>query len=229
MKKILIIALSMILILLTCSCDNVKKDNDQINQPQNENGNDQSNEAKNEKNQTDESQNENGDNKNPGVSSDDGGFSLNNYEEYLMYIENTDLPEDFVYYDDIKQFGEFNGLAAPQGIYPDSDGIIGYGFDLIYNGKRITLKVVNALDIRLEELFEEDDIQVDLSDMRYPISGKTGIVIHNDIRYIYLEGELYLIRWYENGWSYTINTLYRDVTDFPDNDGSALANLIYLE
>lgn len=228
MKKIVIMFL-LISILFMFSCNNTntsKTDNL-------DNGNANSYISSDDKGETDDSVDEKKSNalsgNSGGAYSEIGGFHLSTYEEYLDYIENTELPEGFVYYDDIKEIGDFESLAAPQGINPNSDDSIGYMFNLLYKGKRISLSVVNVLDIELEELYDKDDIQVDLSDMRYPISGKTGIVIHNDIRYIYLEGELYLIRWYENGWSYTINTLYRDVTDFPDNDGSALANLIYLE
>lgn len=202
MKKLLIV-LAVLSILLSCSCNDM---------------------------QTDSSTNTSGGSySNNGEYYDAGGLALETYKEYLSYIENTDLPEDFVYYDDIKEFGDFKGLVSPQVINPNSDDNIGYMFNLMYKGKSICLTVVNILDVKLEELYEKDDIQVDLSDMRYPVSGKTGVVIHNDIRYIYLEGELYVIRWYEDGWSYTLNTLYRDVNDFPDNDGSALAKLIYLE
>ena len=198
MKKILIIFI-VLSILLLCSCNGVQ-------------GNNSTN-------------NSGGSYSNNGGQHDIRGFSLESYKEYLEYIENNDLPDGFVYYDDIKEYGEFVSLAAPGGINSKEGASVRYGYSLL-DGKGYEHYLAVANDKQLAPYPDHEEVEVDISDMRYTVSGEIGYYYHNDVLYSYTVGKLLSIKWYEDGWLYTIS----DFSDgYPDNDGSALAKLIYLE
>ena len=229
MKKIFVIFM-LLSCLFMCSCNSAKANNEQLdNDSQNENHSEQQDDSQkginNEKtsNTTSGSSNKGS----SGSSAMPIGWGITNYDEYLEYIENNELPEGFVYYEDIKQFGEFDALSAPAGIGGKDAKFVSYGYHIIDgNGYEHYFSLTNSKGTKFTEQINDEDIQIDLSDMRYLVSGKGGQYFHNNIRYSYGEGQLLSIKWYENGWLYTI---FDFDEGYPPNDGSALAKLIYLE
>ena len=117
MKKIFVIFL-LISVLFMYSCNIVETNNEQTDDnSQNENSTEQSEDTQDKSNEGNPSDVTNGGSTNSGGGSAClEGFSLGTYDEYLEYIENNELPDGFIFYDDIKQFGEFESLAAPGGI-----------------------------------------------------------------------------------------------------------------
>ena len=220
-------------ILFMFSCNNLEKNKtDNSN-----NGNSNSYISSDDENKINDSVAENNSNvsseNSDGAYSEDGGFALFSYDEYLEYVKNNEFSGGFLYYEDIKQFGEFCSLSAPVGISTEPNAEIYYCYNLKYNDARILLLVANFKVNELKDQINEGDIQVNLSDMRYTVSGETGIYFYNNVRYLYVQGELICIKWYENGWTYSINVFNNahgyGADNMPDNDGSPLAKLIYLE
>ena len=137
-------------------------------------------------------------------------MTTQNYTEYLNFIETTDLPDNFVTYDQIKGFGEFCYFALHN---PDICNSYYYFVKQgEYGGYIITLNSSETLSsiISGKTTFSVTDIE----ELLFP-EGLNGIrykndlpekvyLLFSDILYVYEENELNAIYWENNGTLYKL-------------------------
>lgn len=154
------------------------------------------------------------------------GISLHNYNEYLEFIENTELPQDFLYYESIRHFGTFEFLYCELGcsdrLYYDYRMTDDAGFTASY--------IINDTnDIDLSNTTILSDTEVNLSDMRR-IENDDGpcTYIAYGIHYRYSFGCLMSIQWYRNGVYCVLQCSPQYISDHP-LDSTAIGQLLNIE
>ena len=117
-------------------------------------------------------------------------LSIFSYEDYQDFIANTDLPNDFIQYDDLKMLGEFKSLIflCPLGEYSSYL----YSFIDIACGCKIALYVHGDKNHYSNSLQIE---RVNSTDMRFLEDEDSGTYVYDGIKYVYVKGKLLSIRW----------------------------------
>lgn len=156
-------------------------------------------------------------------------FTISSYDEYLEFLESTDLPDDFVTYDSIAHWGSFNFFVFLswydwEGLYPYST----YVYNIIdCNGVTLCVEISHNTDNDSQNP-ENIITTVNPADMRRLSTDDTGIYEISGIKYDYFLGDLFAILWRENGVNYSVGlaTLLRD---HPDDFSSRLGQLLNIE
>ena len=119
--------------------------------------------------------------------------TIESYEEYCNFIENTQLPNDFIYYSQVEVFGEFDIYIGYQ-----QDGYSHGLYQLIdENGFEISIYV----DSRRSEWKTSDSLSLKsfssstASDLR-SVGDSADYMIGDNLIYSYVQGNLHSIIWY---------------------------------
>lgn len=132
-------------------------------------------------------------------------LTIEDIDMYNKFISQTDLPENFVYYNDIKEFGEFDTLVflcdIRRGEYTE------YMYDFRdENAGRFSLFVKSEPPKKFE-LTSQVITNVNRSDMRTLDSEQSGTYTHENIDYVFIKGKLLSIEWKSGGLYYTISSI----------------------
>jgi hypothetical protein len=137
-----------------------------------------------------------------GVTGDRPNITIESYSEYKKFIRSANIPEDFIYYEDIEVLGEFESFVCE-----------------IYNGKYsefYSLYDDNAgefyLYVRKESSEETEHTKnvitdVNSSNMRFLDEEISGTYEYENIKFVFLLGKLHSIRWKSGEWYYTISSI----------------------
>ena len=158
---------------------------------------------------------------------------INSYEEYQEFIEKSDLTGDFVYYESISMFGEFDYLEFP-GMYKlygfDADGLQygGYNYRLTVNEKDVSSDKNRTISINIMPLYTYDDLfgkesLIDVKTDDLSVSSKPGYYVFNEAVYVYSSNTVSSIRWENNGILYSI---YPKVSKNEFNPDSVIGKLL---
>jgi len=121
--------------------------------------------------------------------------------EYEDFISSNRLPENFVYYDNIKEFGEFKRLV----ILSESrlNDYSYYMYTFVDEGGFETALYVS--EKKRGERIHSSVLEIaDDSDMRSASSNDHGYILLGGLEYTYLFGELHSIEWEHNGLYFTL-------------------------
>lgn len=173
-----------------------------------------------------ESYNSNGNNENytAGVMGERPLLTLESLSAYKKFVKNAKLPDDFVYYDDIKFLGEFKGFVCSSESRVDD-----------YSECMYTLYDEDAgefvLYIDREPPQESEHTKnvitnVNAKNMRSLDSSEHGTYKNGDINYVYLNGKLFSIRWKSGEWYCSISSI-DDLKE--DTSGSNISKLFDLD
>ena len=140
-------------------------------------------------------------------------LTMSTYDEYHSFISSTKLPSDFVYFDCIDQFGEFDNLVI---LSPSERGDYSsylYGFEgglslYVYHDRTIDDEVAQCIGYGLT--FTSD---VNKSDIRTVETKEKKMFLENGFLYVYLQGELSSIRWQSDGILYILSGPEFDSSD----------------
>lgn len=131
-----------------------------------------------------------------------GFYDISSYEKFIV---QTDLPEDFVRYDNIKALGEFKGIVF---LCDTEDGDFSYYmYSLIdKNAGEFTL-YVDKKPFYESEHTKNVITEVDKSDMRSLDTEISGTYQQDNLRYVFISGKLISIEWKSGDWYYTISSI----------------------
>lgn len=138
---------------------------------------------------------------------------------YDKLIPTLDLPDNFVYYDDLKivgNFKHFSYLSSKQYMYAlrDASG----------NEVYVSIYADRPRDITKYPLCTD----VNLNDMRTVSTEGTCYYTNGGIDYSFVAGQLNYISWYEDGLKFVIS-YSRQFKDYPIKKDSFVAKLLSLE
>ena len=129
-------------------------------------------------------------------------ITIESYSEYKKFIRSANIPEDFIYYEDIEVLGKFESFVCE-----------------IYSGKYseyYSLHDDNLGEFFLyieKEPFHETEhtknviTDVNSSDMRFLDEEISGTYEYENIKFVFLLGKLHSIRWKSGEWYYTISSI----------------------
>ena len=148
------------------------------------------------------------------------------YESYLKFIKTADVPDNFVTYEMISDFGEFKCfICAPS-----------YGYDEYKYGiidKESGVDLLMYIDHRQEITIPEKAVVISSSDviatdMRKLPNQEEGVksFVQSGVCYTYLHGKLLSVAWVDNEIRYTISG---DLDICSLDSSSALSKLLKLE
>ena len=131
---------------------------------------------------------------------------IKNYEEYESFLESTQLPDNFVSYDAIKQIGDFVNFS----IDPIEPGSEIYKFDLYRYLLRDSSKMemtVSIGSVREETVYEFKPGNIEESnfnDMRMSNSDERVVYQIDGVSYYYEKCELIAVLWENDGLFYQL-------------------------
>ena len=139
------------------------------------------------------------------ISGDEPLLGFYNISSYTKFVSKTDLPEDFVHYDDIKALGEFKEVVflcdAENGDFSH------YMYSLVdKNAGEFTL-YVDKKPFYESEHTKNVITEVDKSDMRSLDTEISGTYQQDNLRYVFISGKLISIEWKSGDWYYTISSI----------------------
>lgn len=122
-------------------------------------------------------------------------LTIENYQQYLNFIANTEIPTDFVTYEELAFMGEFKGLVVTS-FY--SNKFIRYHYTFVDDfGVEIYLSI--RTDYNSEsDLTTKNYILQPPQNLRSIESKDKKWLLLGDMEYLYLQGELSQIYWYSN-------------------------------
>ena len=169
----------------------------------------------------------------------DGGYMPNismwTYEEYQTFIETVvgpaeeypykyhdDLPDNFVYYEDISDLGDFDALIMPCAydysayIYSISDPYVGEFLVYIYHEPREEVQLPEITDVNMNDL--------------RTVEMTTGVCVFRcgSLIYTYRYGKLTSIRWQAGSIIFVISN-ENSFTNVPVDEDTALSRLMKAE
>lgn len=138
--------------------------------------------------------------------------NFSTYEEYENYINKKTaegkVPECFYTYDKLKEIGKF-------------EGIVFLGQEGYFDSYMYTFKNKDEADLILYVYHTDNYTKMNYAPIpeKYAPTDETDVrqlgtdeelkgtysYIHNDIRYVYINGEIYSIKWYSNGTYFGLN------------------------
>lgn len=157
--------------------------------------------------------------------------TFEDYDEYVRYLETLTLPDYFVSYEDLSEFGEFNGFVR---LSPDAYSHLLYSF-VDETGTEFCIYVYcppqkNPIGT---EIFEIEDEQINASDMRNAtiVDSKARKYTYQGIEYVYsIHGEISSIRWQCGDIKYVLAGFKPVGSGYPSTDKNTLVNrLLNLE
>ena len=154
-------------------------------------------------------------------------IGFNSYEEYTKYIEENDLANTIVTYDQLTQYGKFVQFSI------NSHWMYDNTFSLFYifndgSGKTYDL-IINDRPHYSEDYLaypKLTDVQINKSDMRNADTDADNAYYEFDDKlYIYTKGKLSQIKWFDDKHVYILtgNPL---LADYPNVDNTYMAKLL---
>ena len=160
----------------------------------------------------------------PSISYDTVAF--NDYSSYKEFIDSTELPSNFVYYEDVDFLGEFLSLVfltfAQYGDYSE----VMYSLTDSTN-VRFALYVEEKPFTYSEEVTSKKIDTVNATDMREISSEEHGIYTHEGIEYLYKYGKILSVRWKSGGRAFTLSSIdeFVECEDISKSNIAAVFNL----
>ena len=160
----------------------------------------------------------------PGLFEDFGPLSFYDYDEYRWLCETAvNLPEGFVQYEDVSEWGKFECFKVPDPrqcncyIYQFKDPA-GEIFSLVIHHK-----------IKEEYEVSLDENSVNRSNMR--VCNSAGVYAESGLHYKYnAQNKLTSIRWKDNNAWYSIETRYdKNLSDYPENISSPMSKMLNVD
>ena len=158
-----------------------------------------------------------------------GFHSYEAYEGFVQEVHDAGLEEKFISYEQIRDFGEFRTLSVNAHWMYDGyfnlsytlDDGSGYTFLLLVNDRNQGKEDLNAYPKLPDEM-------MDLSDMRHAETDAYHAYYEvNDKQYIYVHGDLSLIRWQDDAHWYIL-TGKPMLSEYPGAQDTELAKLLYV-
>lgn len=138
--------------------------------------------------------------------SDHDFLALEDMDSYKKFIQAAELPDNFVCYDALSMFGEFDGLIIlsqkVDNYLADDYSEYLYSF-LDANGNELNLWVGSE---RTEKAPVASEYQGDMRVISTTGEALTGSVFRNGVEYRYHGGKLSYISWETNGIPFTLGT-----------------------
>lgn len=153
------------------------------------------------------------------------GKVCNSYDSYLKYVQEAPLPQDFVYYDSIRHFGNFDGFYGDLELHP-AYVELGYTKNAYYYyfmddsaGFKTMFTAQEGKPINPYNAVVLTDSDITPSDMRYvETEHDLCVYIIHGIHYFYGIGELMHIQWLENDTLYSISQADGYLCEHPLDD-----------
>lgn len=151
------------------------------------------------------------------------GLTINGLDEYNEFVEQADLPEDFVRYESLTQFGEFRTLvifSQKTGEYSAKD-YSNYMYSFVdEKSNTLHLDVGHRNDGFKEMLTPTEskywgDMQTGDPTMDYYKHGL--VIVRNGVEYIYLSNHLDLIAWEVDGIPFILSTSCEGDIFYPED------------
>ncbi len=161
---------------------------------------------------------------------DEYQLSIFSYDEYVKFTKTADLPEYFVTYEDISQFGEFSGFVCLSKSEMGDYSSLFYSF-VDETGADLCMYVDyipkgNTLVGKFEmQIIKETNINA--LDMRTASVSESSAYSHNGIEYLYFpSGKLHSIVWRRGDIEYIV---HHDLSTYPTDKSTAISKLLKLE
>ena len=154
-----------------------------------------------------------------------GDKRLESYEEYLNFLQSTELPDNFVKYEMLSQFGEFKTLICS--LPPRGYDCYKYFIVDKYTGIDLLVYIDHEKELMLDSNGEKIISAVNGNDMR-TVSETDGISVfwQSGIEYAYKEGNLISVSWVSDEIRYTI---FGELQNCKVDTSSALSKLFKLD
>ena len=128
-------------------------------------------------------------------------LTLESLEEYREVIQTHKLPSNFIFYEQLNQFGDFDSLIFCSDVIGKKD-YSDYIYTLIDSIGCTFGVYINHGDLSGSNPISSEMIQFD--DMRTLSEEVQGRYTMDGLEYHYLKGKLYCIEWYHDGVVYAI-------------------------
>ena len=149
--------------------------------------------------------------------SDHDFLALEDMDSYKKFIQAADLPDNFVCYDALSMFGEFDGLIIlsqkVDNYLADDYSEYLYSF-LDANGNELNLWVGSE---RTEKAPVASEYRGDMRAISTAGEKVTGSVFRNGVEYRYHGGKLSYISWESNGIPFTLGTDTKAEVFYPED------------
>ena len=161
----------------------------------------------------------------PNVKSNDGETPLKtieNYGEYIDYIQKENLKKSIVTYDTLAPLGTFKSFVVLSGGYNGDFTQYRYEFKDVSNCI-IGLTITDINSRNYENHYSElDSASCKNNDMRILDDDKTGYVVVDTVEYMYVHGKLLWIKWEKDNNEFTL-TSEPMLSEYPDAVDSFLS------
>ena len=201
-KKLIVFVLSIIMLFITSCQKSEPIDNKTVNENSNDNNTIGSIEEENDF-----------------PSGEDATIAFYSYDEYLKFVSQNKMPEDFIYYESLKEYGKFDSF-----VYSEAYNEYLYWFVDSENFKA-TLKIepIEAYSYDSKADVLNDFNSSDLRTIDYKESAK---ILKNGYEYKYLLGELRVIKWEKNGKRFELSA-NGEFDNYPVTTDTAVGKLLF--
>ena len=142
---------------------------------------------------------------------------FNNIDSYNQFVQVADLPDNFVYYESLMVFGEFESMEILSStIYDYLEADYSECFYTFCDEKGNKLQLWVGVERTKVTTIDSEH----MGDMRVidPLGDvKTGSVFRNDVEYKYNGGKLRCISWESNGIPFTLGTEVEGDIFYPED------------
>lgn len=150
-------------------------------------------------------------------------LTLSSIEEYEKFIDKVRLPADFLFYEDIKEIGEFECLVIKS--YYDTGEYNKVFYTLRDSeGNRLSLNYA-PYDSKEEEDTSIITSGINAENLRKLNNTQNGIYISNGIQYKYVSGLLLSVSWITGNYQITI-TGDSMLSDYPQDISGTFASAL---
>ncbi len=162
---------------------------------------------------------------------DDWQLSIFSYDEYLKFTKTAKLPEYFISYEDVSEFGEFSGFVCLSKSQNGDYSSLLYSF-VDETGTEFSMYVNYILPNNISTEKSEKTIinldKINASDMRTAQVTEASKYLHNGIEYSYYSsGKLHSIVWRCGDIEYKLHEV---LNTYPVSDkATALSKMLKLE
>lgn len=151
------------------------------------------------------------------------------YSDYLSFVETADLPEGFIHYEMLSQFGEYSYFAVLANLAIEDINKYLYCF----KDEKYIMDDGSCGELALyvdhkNEAFENTISGGNLEDMRLLDTDESGSVIQSGIQYNYISGKLRSMKWKVDGVTYTLagDPL---LSDYPIDSSGVVGKLLNVQ
>lgn len=135
-------------------------------------------------------------------------ITIQDYDEYLSYLVDATLPDDFLYYENAKHFGTFQSYMGNRS-YKTNELVSWYAYDLIdQSGEKLFLKITLADELLIEKKIITDINKADMRFLPNPAETKSVKAVVYGVSYHYKNGELLSITWQDEKRDYYLSGSY---------------------